>query len=281
MKFDKLSKQALDYWFLSKERIFTDFKKNTPEFENKNHRRIFIDRGSDILFIAHLDTVLLPQIKTITAGRIYAQGLDDRLGCYTAYKLSKKLGVDLLITDNEETAQSTAQYHTCKNYNWIVEFDRAGCDVVSYGIDNPAFLKVLNNYFEVGVGSFTDICFLDTKSCCVNIGIGYYKAHAKNSYVDLDIYDSQIETFLEFFSKHKTEKFVVDEGVEKTPLFKDYSVFPAYEEGGLLQCEWCGEDCYREDLKRVGGLLVCDMCVEDVKDYNYSCAKDEGEVFNV
>ncbi|KKL17108.1 hypothetical protein LCGC14_2488850, partial [marine sediment metagenome] len=170
--------------------------------------RIFIDRGSDILFTAHLDTVLTPKYIKSTKKNVWAVGLDDRLGCDVATVLGEELGADVLLCDHEESGKSTAYHHDLKEYNWIAEFDREGDDVVTYDLDSYAFNQVLLKYWNIGFGSYSDIADLPTTACCFNLGIGYQHAHSKDSYVDLKILKSQIEKFMVFYEKYSTVKFV-------------------------------------------------------------------------
>ena len=194
----------LDYWLQPIDTIFADFAEHVVGQDKE--RRIFIDRGGSILFVAHLDTVHPPKYKRTRghkAKRIYAQGLDDRLGCLIAYELSERLGADLLLTDNEEIFQTSARYHDCRDYNWIAEFDRAGGDVVTYDLDSPDFLSALGEYFPIGMGAYSDICDLETEAACVNIGIGYELAHSLDSYVVVQTMQDQIERFLLFYAENK------------------------------------------------------------------------------
>jgi len=257
------NKNELTYWFSDKEQIFKDFSNYTIDSDNKQQRRIFIDRKSDLLFVAHLDTVLAPEIHGKITNRIYAAGLDDRLGCHIAYSLSEKLNVDLLLTDNEETGKSTAQYHICKNYNWIAEFDRAGTDAVTYELDNRKFLTALKKHFKIGIGSFSDIAFLNTDACCVNIGIGYYDAHSQYSFFEPKALQSQIFKFLKFHKQNKNIKFRQD--LEKN----DYAFISNYSNNNIIfgqsQCDICGSYYDNSDLFDTDKGILCENCITLVK----------------
>lgn len=208
----------LKYWLQPTNKIFADFADyvigTEEQREYLSHRRIFIDRGADVLFVAHVDTVQPPKYKRIRrtkskkAKRLYAQGLDDRLGCLIAYELAERLGADLLLTDNEEICHTTAQYHDCKDYNWIAEFDRAGNDVVTYDLDNPGFSTALSQHFKIGLGCYSDICDMKTTACCVNVGIGYELAHSQDSYVVIKTMESQINRFLAFYEENKDITYI-------------------------------------------------------------------------
>ena len=233
----------LRYWLKPKQVIFDDFNGYVLDADDDKKHRIFIDRESDVLFIAHLDTVIEPKFYYKTKKRIYATGLDDRLGCLLACELSQQLGADLLLTDHEESYESTAKYHDCKNYNWIVEFDRYRDDVVVYDCGSKVFENAIGEYWNIGFGSFSDICLLDTKSCCMNLGIGYYNAHGKDSYVTIKQFYRQVEKFKLFYEKYKDVAFIRD------VRFKEILI-----DGEL--CELCG---WNHGTK-IYDLIICEDC---------------------
>ena len=244
---------SLPYWLLPKKRLFADHRRYTLDATEDDKHRIFVDRGSDVLFVAHLDTVLPPKLiryrktKKGKIKRIYAHGLDDRLGCAIAAVLSKKLGVDLLLTDHEEKCRSTAEYHDLKNYNWIAEFDREGEDVVTYDMDSTEFCEVLADFWIVGLGSFSDLCSMQTTACCVNIGIGHKYSHSKDSFVDIKVMRKQIEKFLTFYQLYAGVKFEQDYKADKFG-YSDYL------------CDFCG---FAWGMK-VYGYKICDHCFESM-----------------
>jgi len=251
----------LKYWLNSKEKLFVDFKRYVLDWENPDKHRIFIDRKSDVLFIAHIDTVQKPKFIRKTKNRWYAQGLDDRLGCMLASELSKELNVDLLICDLEESAKSTGQYHDLKDYNWIVEFDRAGEDVVTYDLDCDRFRQAIDKHFTMGFGSFSDICQLNTDVCCMNVGIGYKLAHSKDSYVNLKTMRKQIEKFREFYQENKGIKYVQDYKPDRYTWIDD-SI--DYSQG---ECEICG---LINKVDYIYGHIICEDCFEDMYEQYYS-----------
>ena len=246
-------------WFTSIDHIFKVFKQHTLDYKDKSKRRIYIDNGGKVLFVAHLDTVQTPRYYWRSHNRIYAAGLDDRLGCWLAHTLSRELGADLLLTDNEECTMSTAEYHVCKDYNWIVEFDRAGADVVTYDLDSTEFRAALIEHFTIGIGLFSDLAFLDTSACCVNIGIGHNDRHDKNGYVDLSIMYSQVNRFKQFYQKYADTKFIRDQQPEVKLWPTEESESPIW-----VFCDCCcgyyplSEMCYYSDS------LVCQDCVYDL-----------------
>lgn len=254
-------KECLDegFWFLPIDDLFMTFKQSTLDFDDQQKRRVFIDKGnSNVLFVAHLDTVLEPKVKykTLSGNKIYAQGLDDRLGCCVAYHLSRMLNVDLLLCDNEEKGISSAQYHVLKDYNWIAEFDRAGDDVVTYDIDSDDFLDKLKYHFKIGWGSYSDICLLDTTACCLNIGVGYELSHSRDSYADLNICNTMIESFIGFYNLYKHVRFTAD--YTYSTYRRSYNLDDAY------MCEVCDIE-YGEDIY---GHVLCRFCFNSMWKYN-------------
>lgn len=244
-------KTKLNYWMQTTGKIFKDFKPFVLDYSIPDQRRIFVDNGSDVLLVAHADTVVKPRIDRIKDNVLYGAGFDDRVGCWTAYMLSLELNCDLLITDLEEACKSTAKFHDCKNYNWIVEFDRMSDDVVTYDLDNDDFLKDLEEFWDVGFGSYSDISSLKTESCCFNLGIGYENAHSKNSSIDLTILSKQIELFKEFYKLHAGTKFIID---------RTYRSEDGYDLRWDYGCEICGsnmaEYCFNS--------LLCQECFDVV-----------------
>jgi len=241
--------KRLKDWFCSTDEIFDSFKFSCLDYKDKTKRRIFIDRQSDILFVAHADTVLTPKILQYTKKRVFAQGLDDRLGCYTACRLSAKYQTDLLITDGEESGLTTAKYHDCKSYKWVVEFDRGGEDVVTYGLCNDEFLAALSEYWEIGFGSYSDIVELETDCCCLNLGIGYENAHCKTSFYSKKTYIKQLLLFDQFFSKYKNTDF----GKHDELLSDNWNNFE--------ECNVC-DFCNNGVGEYVHGYYICQNCFD-------------------
>jgi hypothetical protein len=211
----------LQLYFMPVKKIFKHYasKGQVKDRKDNDKHRIFVNNEAKVLLVAHLDTVQKPEYNGFEERKftkkkvVNASGLDDRLGWYTICKLIGSCGVkaDVLLTDHEERGASTAEFHKLfKRYNWVAELDRRGDDVVTYNMTSPDFDEQLKKHFKrVGNGSFSDICLFKKyhKVCCVNVGIGYYKAHAKDSYVDIEEHDKQIERFLEFYKENYNRRF--------------------------------------------------------------------------
>ncbi|MCU7521662.1 MAG: hypothetical protein HF312_15705 [Ignavibacteria bacterium] len=180
---------------------------------------IFRDNNSPILGVAHLDTVFDDKShdmfveyknKTGSIHEVISPRLDDRLGAYVLLDLLPRLGItlDILLTTGEEHGASTADIFAVdckKKYNWIVEFDRAGTDVVTYQYGDETLDNLLKNYgFKLGCGSFSDISVMDELGCkAFNVGIGYHAAHTTHCYANLGELTGQIRKFARFYKNNR------------------------------------------------------------------------------
>lgn len=217
-------KKKLKWWLTkSTDKIFKSFSRHVHNGQDKNKRFIFIDNGADILAVAHVDTVLPVKRQRVSFQDdfVFARGLDDRLGCHVAVDILPELGIkaDVLLTDNEEIGQSTAQFVEGvipNRYRFIVEFDRGGADFVDYGQGSLELTDALTSLgIPRGFGSFSDIAFLPPSFddiATFNMGIGYYKAHQKDSYSDLLELQEQLIAFAQLCHQHKDTVFKRDYG---------------------------------------------------------------------
>lgn len=251
------------------ERLKFFCKKGDDYFFNKhaentvtgtNGRHIFIDNGSSVLAVAHIDTVVNPRktfsFNTMTRNAgptdvlvVKTPTLDDRLGVYTIMDfLPGILGekwADILITEGEETGKSTAQdFKTDKQYNWMVEFDRNGSgmtymgnsktlndDAVLYSFKGKDFEDALRDsgFERLGRGSLTDICYLHHLKCkAFNVAVGYHDNHSTKAYMYVEEYVRAMNLFIAFYTKHKDTMF---EHVYTPPAKTQYK----YKTGGYAQ----------------------------------------------
>lgn len=167
------------------------------------------DNGSDILAVAHLDTVvrrdqrLTGFVETASGPVVYSGALDDRLGAYIILELLPKMGIqhDILLTVGEESGCSTAEhFETTKEYNWVIEFDRGGTDVVMYEYETKHLANMVRaSGARVGQGIFTDICYLQHLGCkAINWGVGYRDYHGPRSHAFLDETAMMVGHYLRF-----------------------------------------------------------------------------------
>src|SRR5688572_4953131 len=155
---------------------------------------IYQNNNSRILGVAHLDTVLsmnhFYRLKVNQDQIVLNAQLDDRLGAYTLLHLLPSMGLkyDLLLTEGEEMGLSTAaHFKTDKQYNWMFSFDRKGTDVVMYQYESKPLTAALeSSKFKIGIGSFSDIAFLDHLGCKgFNVGTGYHGEHSTMCYANM------------------------------------------------------------------------------------------------
>ena len=169
----------------------------------------FKDNGSNILAVAHLDTVGLAHqraahfVDTEAGPVVFSRALDDRLGAYIILILLPALGItcDVLLTTGEESGRSTAAFfEPPKQYDWIIEFDRGGTDVVMYQYDDQATSDLVEECGAVvGEGIFSDICYLEFLGVKgFNWGVGYRDYHGPRAHAYLDDTFTMVAKFLKF-----------------------------------------------------------------------------------
>jgi hypothetical protein len=118
--------------------------------------------------------------------------------------------LDTLLTTGEETMNSTAS-EFIGEYNWVVEFDRAGTDVVFYQYDNQEWVKEWRRTFPVGQGSYSDIASMTMGVCAANVGIGYHNQHTNYCHANLDDTFSQLVKFAHLYERMANIKFPFDD----------------------------------------------------------------------
>ncbi len=174
-------------------------------FGTASRTACLIPRGSPVLMVAHVDTVLEPHCAAeIRGNRLYHTGLDNRLGVYLGLEVLPAMGlnVDLLLTTDEEAGCSTAALlRTRKQYNWMFSFDRTGADVVCYQYDCAPLTLILNGCgFRVGAGTYSCIAELRHLRCCgMNFGCGMFDYHGAGAYCDLGMLNRQLKRFAAFY----------------------------------------------------------------------------------
>lgn len=189
---------------------------------------IYIDRGSRVLAVAHLDTVGETRPRWNKKGdRITCPQLDDRLGVYAIMELLPKMGitVDVLLTDSEEIGESTAQYFRPEEgrYNWAFSFDREGLDCVLYDYSSESLCTVLGVYdYDIGWGSYSDICSLDLGVCGINFGIGYHRQHTRRCYAKMADVRASVERFGRFFADYKDTPLPFEPRIDVWEGYADY-----------------------------------------------------------
>lgn len=174
------------------------------------------DRGSNILAVAHLDSVNPYDHFYVNnfAGvdHVFSTRLDDRLGAYIILSLLPELGIstDVLLTEGEEIGKSTAKhFRTDKQYKWMFSFDRRGDGAVHYRYNRAEWLAILKKHFgSVLHGSVSDIDYLSHLGCCgVNVGTGYHEEHHLMAHANMAETASQVGKFMQFYQTHKRDAY--------------------------------------------------------------------------
>lgn len=171
---------------------------------------LFKNNGARILFVAHLDTVhgdrTCNLMDTSDGPVVFSGALDDRLGAYVGLELLPSLGLefDYLLTVGEESGQSTAAFFDPKDfgvqYNWIIEFDRGGTDVVLYQYESDQLVNMVEaTGARVESGIFSDISVMEhCEVKALNWGVGYRDYHGPRSHAWLEDTFRMVSYFLKF-----------------------------------------------------------------------------------
>lgn len=268
------------------EQIFEDFRDYSAYGNDHTKRFIFIPPRSNerliTLAVAHLDTVQSPRLDEYddTLEVWSGAGFDDRSGLYACMKLyQQRDNVAVLLTDNEETGQTTAQWaseplerwmaHTKQYISLMIEFDRAENDFVFYEYYSGDINTIMSRLgVSSGVGSYSDICWLqDLDVCGINLGIGYINAHSTMSYQSMPqlehtirigtiLADKAREDFFENepwtkqFSRGRWPNSAWGGGTSYT--YKDSRYFDDYEEEDEEEAQAKAYAEYAEELESQG-----------------------------
>jgi hypothetical protein len=252
--------------------------------QEKDHYYCYKNAGHKVLAVAHADSVQQVRFFNRKGNVIFSPSLDDRLGVAVAVDILPMLGIecDVLITDEEESANSSgssfALDHLKHGYNWIVEFDRAGEDCVTYDYSSEEWSNAISLAgFRHGYGSYSDICEMEEMGvCAMNVGIGYEHYHSLSAYANMIALDRNLQKFVKFYREFGDTRFqhVMREykigGTDLWPPCKH-----AYDEitGGWyatskkvhienrrMMCEVCGEVFWEDETIEYAGYVYCPEC---------------------
>ena len=221
------------------------------------------DNGSDILGVAHLDSVQGQRwchLHNTVAGPVVASPtLDDRLGAYVICSLLPACGLkaDWLLTVGEESCDSTAQeFETDKEYNWIFSFDRRGTDVVMYHYETSENRqRIASVGATVSDGSYSDICELEHLGVAgFNFGVGYRDYHDTRAWAPLNDTFLQAGRFLSFHQKYGSER-IEHVASQPEPWWWNDKGWPSESEDNE-ECPECGAWA----LVRLTNGYFCDNC---------------------
>jgi hypothetical protein len=219
---------------------------------------VYIDRGSPVLGVAHLDYVA-NNSEYITVewekdGQqqviVWNGALDDRLGVFLLLDVLPHMGMDfdVLLTTGEESGMSTgAHFEPSHDYNWMFQFDRRGTDVVMYCYKNEESKEQLKSIgLTTGWGSVSDISYMEHMGVLgFNFGTGYYDEHTSKHHAVLTDTEDMAWAFQRWYWTHR------DTHMEYTPK-KSYTYtrrgaygYGMYNDGYDDNASWDGEDDYQ------------------------------------
>lgn len=245
---------------------------------------IYVDNGSNVLGVAHLDTVLYTDnfsfIYLAGIPTIFNTCLDDRLGVYTLlFHLPVNYGVkvDWLLTTDEESMDSTAAlFETSKKYNWMFSLDRREDDCVLYDYEDDKISSILESYkWKIGIGSYSDICDLIHLGITgINFGIGYEDNHTKLSRFEIRTYQHDLSRFLKFYQDYKDISLPFSYNPSKigkwtyideypTRITKhDGWIYKGTKSGSYpkIKCDSCGELDSTTMYTALYKMNLCDTC---------------------
>jgi hypothetical protein len=222
----KIPIEKLKFYCNASERELWDHILKDPKWNQNGGTFLYRTfRKSKVLAIAHMDTVFDSHksrydFRECEVGNdilAFSPNLDDRLGVFIIMEMLPRLGIttDILFTTDEEICDSSAQNfpkYCKKDYNWIVEFDRAGEDVVLYRYKDYTedIVKDLKSVdFSIGTGTYTDIGELEEmRTGAFNVGIGYHFQHSEQCFASLQEMVNQLAKFKKFLDKFKNKKYV-------------------------------------------------------------------------
>lgn len=221
-----------------------------------DHFYFYKDNGSSVLAVAHLDTVVNPDqraakfFQTARDGEVVVSGaLDDRLGAYTILELLPDLDItyDVLLTVGEESGSSTAEFFDMpegKDYDWIIEFDRGGTDVVMYQYeDKSTIASVRATGAQVAPGIFSDISYMEHLGRkAFNWGVGYRDYHGPNGHAYLDDYFEMIARYLKFHQQNEGRQMLHEVSDQQDSWWGGYRGRSGRKSSSAWN--WDEDDCY-------------------------------------
>lgn len=161
-----------------------------------------------VLAVAHVDYLRSGVVHKNNRKVIVSSALDDRAGVYIALNMLDDYGIvaDVLLTDEEESSNSTVAMigaGMLQKYNWIVQLDRRGTDVVTYGYTELA--PKLSKFWDVQKGSFSDIAYLEDINpvSAFNLGVGYHKEHSEDCHLIYRQLHRQLCKLREFYDQYR------------------------------------------------------------------------------
>ncbi len=180
-------------------------------------RHIYIDRGSSVLAVAHLDSVKVPKFFWCNNKVIACPSIDNRLGAWIILHGLPSMGIypDVLLTENEESCNSTGEDFQPGEvkWNWMFSFDRMNEDVVLYQYGGGKLQEAIKSHgFAIGNGSYSDISSMGSLEIeGANFGCGMEDYHSDNAHAKVDVVIRQLQKFAALWKSIEHTKFTWDE----------------------------------------------------------------------
>jgi len=119
----------------------------------------------------------------------------------------------------------------------------------------------MKSKFQIGIGSFSDIAFMEGLGIkAVNIGTGYVGEHTKSCYASMKVLERQVRRFVNFYENNQHIKFPhVEKPYVSYRHFQDYgfTTYNPYYHDDRFGCFLC-EDGY--GINPIGNIYLCDDC---------------------
>jgi hypothetical protein len=210
----------------------------TKQYENiiKTKDYIYAEGNIPVMLVAHLDTVHYSLPKRIFHDQIQnvlwspeGLGADDRAGVWAILQLITDEKKPYIIFTTKEEIGGVGAYKVIdeiKNIppvNLIIELDRKGSnDAVFYSCDNKDFVDYVENFgFTKNYGSFSDISIIcpEWRIAGVNLSTGYYNAHTKEEYLNVNELNDVILKVKKIFDNLPANPF---EYIEEIKTYHNY-----------------------------------------------------------
>lgn len=252
---------------------------------------LYIKGSLPVCVVAHLDTVHAVEPEEIyydvVLKNLYSPtgiGGDDRCGVYIILELLERgLRPSIIFCTDEEIGALGANaftkvYSQISNVNWFLEFDRRGRnDVVCYDDGNEELTKVFEKFgFKSAWGSFSDISELAPfyGISAVNISSGYYAAHTKDEYINMDDLEWIIDSAEKVLrSEYVNNKYEYEDTLPKYTTYtpsKSSALLDYYDWKGSAydyysdMCDMCGKWHRASDLVNSEYGWICMECVKEL-----------------
>jgi len=197
---------------------------------------IYAEGNIPVMLVSHLDTVHLSLPTHIFHDQkqnvIWSPqgiGADDRAGVWAILQLITLEQKPYIIFTTQEEVGGLGAYKVIEEIkeippvNLLIEFDRKGSnDAVFYRCDNPDFVDYIEKFgFIENYGSFSDISVIcpEWGIAGVNLSTGYYNAHTKEEYLNINELNDVIERVRIMFDQLPSEPF---EYIEKKNIYSNY-----------------------------------------------------------